>query len=545
MKFLGVVHSSAQKAAPLLAPYLDLRPIEGLGGATPDVIVSDFASLTAEELQQILKFLPQQPLFVHTGAEDRRPVYATHGLNPEGPLDGQRWEAGKVFLDAATRRAATSPFDFETFFTDLLTLPSGLLGMRKGGHEYVFFFRDGHLVYFKNSESPLALGQILVQKQGVEAQKEVGLPRGPALEKVPALGHDRVRTALREQAELMLKKMASPGMAVELKHAFPLPPGPWEPLPLQRIELVSAFLRNLTRWPGEVPMCVHPETEVQAAGRPESFTALALTPSQFFLLQQATAPIALRTLFSVAPGTLFDKEKDVFLLISARALRVAKAVKRTTPFDEAVQLARGLSKLTLYQVLGVREEATPDQIRTAYFDLAKKFHPDKFSRYPDYARHARVLEDLFATINEAYQVLTNPEEKAKYNRRLQEGKSLTVDVREKSRALTAEARTAIQQKQYGAAIQKLNEVVYLKQADAKTYLLLAQCLLKDPDRIKEAEIALKKSMEMEPNDADAHYTLGLVYLQARLKGRAAKAFQRALELNPAHLDAEQQLKQIE
>jgi tetratricopeptide (TPR) repeat protein len=284
---------------------------------------------------------------------------------------------------------------------------------------------------------------------------------------------------------------------------------------------------------------------VQAAGRPESFTALALNPGQFFLLQQATAPIALRTLFSVAPGALFDKEKDVFLLVSAGALRVTKAVKRTTPFDEAVELARGLSKLTLYQVLGVKEDAAPGQIRTAYFDLAKKFHPDKFTRYPDYARHARVLEDLFATVNEAYQVLTNPEEKAKYNRRIQEGKTQAVDVHERARTLTAEARSAVQQKQFGAAIQKLNEVVYLKQADAKTYLLLAQCLLKDPDRAKEAEGALKKSMEMEPNDADAHYTLGLVYLQARIKGRAVKAFQRALELNPAHLDADQQLKQIE
>jgi tetratricopeptide (TPR) repeat protein len=554
MKFLGVVHSSAQKAGPFLAPFLELRTLEGLGGATPDVIVADFASLASDDLQQILKFLPQQPLFVHTGAAERRPVFATHNLHPEAPPDGLKWEAGKVYLDAAARRAATSPFNLETFFTDLFTLPSGLLGLRKGGHDFLFYFRDGQVVYLRNSDASLSLGRLLVQSgvcdqaaldAALKEQEATGLPLGQCLERMPAASHDQVRKALKEQAGLMMQKMASSGMAVELKMAFPLPTGIWEPLPVQRVELLSAFLHSLPRWPGEVPLCVHPETEVQAADRPEAFTALALNPGQYFLLQQAAAALPLRTLYSLTPGALFDKEKDVFLLAVAGALKVVKSAKRLNPFDEAVEMAKGLSKLTLYQVLGVKEDATPVQIRTAYFDLAKRFHPDKFSRYPDFSKYAKMLEDLFATINEAYQILGDPEEKAKYNRRIQEGKTLTVDVNEKARTLTAEARAAIQQKQFGTAIQKLNEVVYLKKADAKTYLYLGQCFLKDADKVKDAEAAIKKSMDMEPNDAEAHYLLGMVYLQARLKGRAVKSFQRALELNPAHLDADQQIKALE
>ena len=120
-----------------------------------------------------------------------------------------------------------------------------------------------------------------------------------------------------------------------------------------------------------------------------------------------------------------------------------------------------------------------------------------------------------------------------------------MDVHEKARTLTAEARAAMQQKQYAVAVQKLNEVVYLKQADAKTYLHLGQCFLKDGDKVKDAEAAIKKSLDLDAGDAEAHYLLGLVYLQARLKARAVKSFQRALELNPAHLDADQQLKALE
>ena len=554
MKFLGVVHASAQKAGPSLSPYLDLRSLDGLGGATPDVIVADFAALSSDDLQRVLKFLPQQPLFVHTGISDRRPVFATHDLNPEAPQEGLKWEAGKIFLDAAARRAATSPFSLENFFADLLALPSGLLGMRKGGHDFIFYFRNGQVVYLKNSETPMTLGHILLQdrvcdqaalEEALEEQKLTGLPIGQCLERHSKAGHDQIKTALKEQAGLMMQKMAGAGMAVELKMAFPLPEGTWEPLPIQRVELLSSFLHHLPRWPGEVPLSVHPETEVQAAGKPESFTTLALTPGQYFILQQAIAPLPLRTLFSLTPGALFDKEKDVFLLVAAGALKVTKSAKRLNPFDEAVELARGLGKLSLYQVLGVPEDATAVQIRTAYFDLAKRFHPDKFSRYPDFSRYSKMLEDLFATINQAYQILTDPDEKAKYNRRIQEGKTLAVDVHEKARTLTAEARAAMQQKQYAVAVQKLNEVVYLKQADAKTYLHLGQCFLKDGDKVKDAEAAIKKSLDLDAGDAEAHYLLGLVYLQARLKARAVKSFQRALELNPAHLDADQQLKALE
>lgn len=554
MKFLGVVHASAQKAGPFLAPFLDLRSLEGLGGATPDVIVADFAALGAADLQQILKFLPQQPLFVHTGAPERRPVFATHDLRPEAQPEGLKWEAGKVYLDAAARRAASTPFNLETFFADLLALRSGLLGMRKGGQDFLFYLRDGKVVYQKNSEEPLALGSLLKREQvcdeaaitdALAEQQATGLPLGQCLERRAKASREQVMSGLREQADLIMRKLAAPGMAVQLKMGFPLTGDTWEPLPLQPLDLLAAFLRHLPRWTGEVPLCVHPETEVQAAGRPESFTGLNLNPGQFFLLQQATTALPLRTLFSMTPGVLFDKEKDIFLLVAAGALKVVKSARRLNPFDEALELAKGLGKITFYQVLGVAQDATPAQIRTAYFDLARRFHPDKFSRYPEYSKYAKMLEDLFATINQAYQILTDPDEKAKYNRRLNEGKAVTVDIHEKARTLTAEARAAMQQKQWGVATQKLNEIVYLNKADAKTYLYLGQCFLKDGDRIKDAEAAIKQSLELEAGDAEAHYLLGLVYLQAGIKSRAAKAFQRALELNPAHLDADQQLKEIE
>ena len=61
-----------------------------------------------------------------------------------------------------------------------------------------------------------------------------------------------------------------------------------------------------------------------------------------------------------------------------------------------------------YSILGVDEDASQDEIQKAYKRLAKKYHPD-VSDEPD-------AEEEFKKVNEAYQVLKDPEKRKKYDR---------------------------------------------------------------------------------------------------------------------------------
>jgi DnaJ-class molecular chaperone len=61
-----------------------------------------------------------------------------------------------------------------------------------------------------------------------------------------------------------------------------------------------------------------------------------------------------------------------------------------------------------YKTLGVERNATEAQIKSAYRKLARKFHPDVNPNNKDAERH-------FKEINEAYQVLSDPEKRKKYN----------------------------------------------------------------------------------------------------------------------------------
>lgn len=61
-----------------------------------------------------------------------------------------------------------------------------------------------------------------------------------------------------------------------------------------------------------------------------------------------------------------------------------------------------------YKILGVDRKASADEIRTTYRKLAMKYHPDK-------NQGDKKAEDKFKEINEAYQVLSDDQKRAKYD----------------------------------------------------------------------------------------------------------------------------------
>lgn len=66
----------------------------------------------------------------------------------------------------------------------------------------------------------------------------------------------------------------------------------------------------------------------------------------------------------------------------------------------------------LYDFLGVHQDASQDEIKTAYRKKMKEWHPDKNSHRKE------VAEEMTKTLNQAYSILSDPEQRKNYDRML-------------------------------------------------------------------------------------------------------------------------------
>ena len=87
-------------------------------------------------------------------------------------------------------------------------------------------------------------------------------------------------------------------------------------------------------------------------------------------------------------------------------------------------LAKPISEMSLYELLGIPETVTLPEIKQAYKQLARKYHPDVS---PPEKMHE--YTERFIRVQEAYETLSDPRKRAIYDRDMARGIHLAFSAR--------------------------------------------------------------------------------------------------------------------
>ncbi len=243
---------------------------------------------------------------------------------------------------------------------------------------------------------------------------------------------------------------------------------------------------------------------------------------------------------------------------AGRPKRTTAAAQETEQLiDELVPLLdRGADHFAL---LGVPFDAPIDAVRTSYFNLARKLHPDRLAALgvDDPQRNA---QRLFAPINTAFGVLTDPARRKEYMAVVQRGGEQAVQAEQSAvadlamRVMAAEeafrqGEMALRRDQYQQAVAAFTSAVELAPNEPEYQALLAWAkFAAAADKASVASAtrsALSKAADASDTSITARFYLGRVERMLGREKEALSHFQMVLMLKPGHSEARSEARILE
>jgi len=207
---------------------------------------------------------------------------------------------------------------------------------------------------------------------------------------------------------------------------------------------------------------------------------------------------------------------------------------------EILSLERALDRLNHFEVLGLRPGASAGEVKKAYHEASRRYHPDRFFEKNLGSFRARV-ERIFKRIHDSYSVLSDVDLRAQYERDHPDIASAPVPLT-KDDARAAERRARLARHPYVAKLTRLHELLdsgrkSLASGDfSKAYTDLHLASRLDPKNQEVNELINEVRHRHELQRAAEELKRGEAAEQEKDLVTAAKCY-----LNAAHLDPKNSL----
>jgi len=211
---------------------------------------------------------------------------------------------------------------------------------------------------------------------------------------------------------------------------------------------------------------------------------------------------------------------------------------------------------TFYDVLGVSQRADADELKRAYFQLARNFHPDRY--HAEGGEMLKRMQNAFTELAQAHETLKNPELRDVYDYKMR--KELTA--REKTPKQGGEVDRAELDKERAAdnfetgfsllmdgeaeaATPFLARAVHFVPKNPRYRAYYGKALASDRSHRHKAESELQAAISLDPDNVNYRIMLADFFIQFNLLKRAEGELTRLLASYPTNREAISMLEKLQ
>ncbi|HWP06045.1 MAG TPA: DnaJ domain-containing protein [Polyangiaceae bacterium] len=218
------------------------------------------------------------------------------------------------------------------------------------------------------------------------------------------------------------------------------------------------------------------------------------------------------------------------------------------PFRLEAEQRAAADKQSFYEILGVPTDAPTPAIAAAYFQLAKRWHPDRLA--PEHADIRDLAMSIFARIGEAHRVLSDAERRTEYDATLKDGGSEESAEEQEQVQRLLRASTNFQKAQ---VLLKRNNLPAAEEAarlaledapeEADHIALVAWLRATKPDAdVPGAFKEIDRASKLEPANLRVRWFRGQLLKRLGKERQALEDFRMIVEKDPRHVDAQRELR---
>ncbi len=471
------------------------------------------------------------------------------GISLPGKIMGssQEWRMGEILR--GLRKAARTG---ELLFRDQL-------------YERKVFFQNGTIVSSTTNHPDEQMGELLSAagkidrthlESAVESVYETGRQLGAVLVEQGAMTAEDLLWAVKKQAGRIISNLLQSSDGVFVFHERPLSRDESLKIPL---DLTSILYENAKQDvdAGGVACCLPAAGERIRLITAEAEIVLSplVTENDRIVIRLIDGSRTVQDVIAASPLPENETLKILLALWDTMIVEVDAAAgeetadgsaktgsgSETALMREIEDLLREHRDLGYYGILGTSSHASAEELRHAYFERVKKWHPDRHQELPHEMREK--LNTIFAFLNEAYQAVR----KTPASRRSSEGKEAnrpaeTEDPKTMARNRFGAGMHHFRRKEFAEAATFFGQAVYIDSTVAEYHYHYGLSLI-EMKKFRDAEKEIREALHLAPRQSAYAAALGTIYLQLGFRTRARNTFEKALQLDPANAAAHDGLQQ--